>query len=297
MPQGSVLGPVLFTVFIDDIDECANLLDCLSKFADDTKGMKIIRNVRDRDDLQETLNRLVDWAQRWGMEFNLVKCKIMHVGNNNPGHSYTMGGQILTTVTEEKDIGVTVTRNLKPTKHCQKAVGMAGAVLAQLAKNFHYRDRHVFKRLYVQYVRPHVEFAAPVWSPWNETEKKLIEQVQMRAIRMISGLKGKDYVEKCRELGLDTLEERRRKLDLVQAYKILTGKDKVKFEHLFNKVPARQGAVTRGNNNPNNVAPKRARLDVRKYSYSVRIADQWNNLDRETKSLPTVKQFKAALTN
>ena len=79
---------------------------------------------------------------------------------------------------------------------------------------------------YIQYVRRHLEFASPAWSPWNETDKSTIEKVQIRAVNKISGLQGNTYEEKCLELGLETLEERRRKQDLAQACKILRGKDR-----------------------------------------------------------------------
>ena len=82
------------------------------------------------------------------MEFNYDKCKIMHVGASNPGYDYTMAGKRLRVVEEEKDIGVWVTKNLKPSKQCQAAANMAGAVLTQLSKNFHYRDRHIQKVIF-----------------------------------------------------------------------------------------------------------------------------------------------------
>ena len=100
------------------------------------------------------------------------------------------------------------------------------AVLNQLKRNFHFRDRHIFRKLYV---RPHVEFASPAWLPWTEMDKANIEKVQIRANNMISGLTGKTYEEKCKELGLDTLEERRFKQDMLQTYryKICNGKDRI----------------------------------------------------------------------
>ena len=87
-------------------------------------------------------------------------------------------------------------------------------------------------------MRPHVEFALPAWSPWNEADKIVIENVQKGAVNMISGLTGTTYDKRCRELGLESLEERRRKQDLLQAYKILSGKDNVRPELLFNRVSA-----------------------------------------------------------
>ena len=196
VPQGSVLGPPLFTIFIDDVDDYAQLIDLLLKFADDTKGLQEINGEEDRNKLQLTLDRMVEWAEDWGMKFNVDKCKIMPVGRNNPQYEYFMAGKKLQVVEEEKDIGVLIHNSLKPSKHCKKVADTANAVLRQLTKNFHFRDRHVFKKLYVQYVRPHLEFASPAWSPWNESDKAIIEKVQMRAINCISGLQG-TYEDKC----------------------------------------------------------------------------------------------------
>ena len=87
----------------------------------------------------------------------------MHVGKNNPQFDYYMAGTKLKVVEEEKeskDIGVTIHKSLKPSAHCKRVADTANAVLRQLTKNFHFGDRHVFKKLYVQYVRPHVEFAS-----------------------------------------------------------------------------------------------------------------------------------------
>ena len=100
---------------------------------------------------------------------------------------------------------------------------MAGAVLRQIAKNFHFRDKSTFRKLYIQYVRPHMEFASPVWSPLLEQEIQALEKVQKKAVGMISGLKGENYNEKCKELKLDTLQLRRDKQDLQEMFKIMNG--------------------------------------------------------------------------
>ena len=297
VPQGSVLGPPLFTIFIDDIDDSATLIDLLMKFADDTKGLQEIGGEDDRRKLQMTLDRLTNWAEEWGMKFNIEKCKIMHVGRNNPHFDYYMDGIKLKTVEEEKDIGVTIHKSLKPSAHCKRVADTANAVLRQLTKNFHFRDRHVFRKLYIQYVRPHVEFASPAWSPWNEADKNVIENVQKRAVSMISGLTGTTYEAKCQELGLDTLEERRRKQDLVQAYKILSGKDNVRPELLFTKVGGQPERLTGFTTDPLNLTVNRSRLEVRKNSYATRVAEDWNRLSNNTKSSRSVGIFKNAIAN
>ena len=184
-----------------------------------------------------------------------LKCKIMHVGHNNPEYEYTMGGQRLAVVEEEKDVGVLVHKSLKPSRHCKKGADTANAVLRQLARNFHYRDRHIFKKLYMQYVRPHVEFASTAWSPWTESDKQYIEKVQIKAVNMISGLRGKTYEEKCLELGLDSLETRRKNHDLVQTYKIIKEQVSKGENGLFTMVGETTGRVTRANAEPLNINP------------------------------------------
>jgi ribonuclease P/MRP protein subunit RPP40 len=107
-----------------------------------------------------------------------------------------MNNQQLATTEDERDIGVCVSKNLKPSAQCAQAARTAQTVLSQLTRAFHYRDRYIFKKLYVQYVRPHLEFAATAWSPWLEADKAGLEKIQQRAVAMVSGLKGKTYEER-----------------------------------------------------------------------------------------------------
>jgi hypothetical protein len=156
VPQGSVLGPLLFVIFINDLDGVVRQINIIRKFADDTKLGKKVKTEKDREELQEALNQLCAWAERWGMEFNVGKCKVMHAGFHNPGFSYEMNGQLLETSSEERDIGVIITSNLKPSAQCAREARTAQGVLSQLVRAFHYRDRHIFLCLYKQYVCPHL---------------------------------------------------------------------------------------------------------------------------------------------
>jgi hypothetical protein len=165
VPQGSVLGPLLFIIFINDMDEVVRQINILKKFADDTKLGKTVQVEKDREELQEALDQLCIWAEKWGMVFNVGKCKVMHMGHSNPAFNYTMNGQVLEETKEERDIGVIVSSNMKPTAQCLRAAKTAQTVLGQLSRAFHYRDRHIFMRLYKQYVRPHLEFSTQVWPP------------------------------------------------------------------------------------------------------------------------------------
>jgi hypothetical protein len=293
VPQGSVLGPILFLIFINDLDMETPMVEIVRKFADDTKVGNGAKTMKEREDMQEALDKLSSWADRWGMEFNVSKCKVMHVGHNNEKHAYTMKGQQLTETEEERDIGVMVSRQLKPSVQCKHAARTAQTVLGQLTRAFHYRDRHVFLRLYIQYVRPHLEFCVPAWSPWLDGDKDCLERVQKRAVGMISGLRGRTYEDRLKELGIVTLEERRHQMDMLQTYKILNGKEKVDPSWWFTMASDSE-RVTRQSADPLNIRPGTPRLDIRRYFYSQRIVESWNNVPLDIKKSVSVTAFKNA---
>ncbi len=241
VPQGSVLGPLLFLVFINDLDSAARL-EILKKFADDTKLGQTAATPEDREKLQRTLDDLCEWGRTWGIVFNVKKCKVMHLGFNNTCQEYTMDGHVLEVTSEERDIGVIMAKCMKPSTQCANAARTAQTVLSQVTRAFHYRDRNIFVRLYMQYVRPHLEFASQAWSPWSESDKAVLEKIQRRAITMVSGLKGTEYEERLKELGLTTLEERRHQADMLQTFKIVRGIDKVNSENMVPDCgPCRKG--------------------------------------------------------
>ena len=167
------------------------------------------------------------------------------------------------------------------------------AVLTQLTKNFHYRDRYTFVKLYKQYVRPHLEFSSPAWSPWLEGDKNKLERVQQRAVNMVSGLRGSNYEEKCAELGLETLERRREKQDMAEVYKDM----RKSGGHSLFESAAREGARTRMVADPLNLRMQRAATDTRKHFFTVRAVERWNGLPQEVKQAPNLKAFKRALNH
>jgi hypothetical protein len=294
VPQGSLLGPPLFSVYINDIDyEARLLITLLLKFADDTKLGQLIRSQQDSNRLQECLDRLMEWAARWGMSFNTKKCKVMHVGRHNPRHQYTMGGHVLDTTEEERDIGVQMSSSLKPGGQCGKAAMTANRVLGQVSRAFHYRDRDTFVRVYKLYVLPHLEFAVPAWRPWTKSDAEALEKVQRRAVNMVSGLKSHDYNDRLRELEMSTLSQRRDELDMTEMFKIMTKKSAVDHNIWFEKA-SRDGVMTRQAADPLNVMIPAARLDIRKNFFSVRVCDKWNSLPSEVKNSANVKIFKTS---
>ena len=204
-----------------------------------------------------------------------------------------MGNEQLTVTNEEWDIGVIVSSKLKPGPQCAKAVRMAQVVLGQIGRAFHFRDRHVFIHLYKQYVRPHLEFAGQAWAPWTAADKAVLENVQKRAIRMVSGLGSAEYEHRLNELGMTTLEERRHQADMQYMYKILTGREDVDRGEWFT-MASEASRATRSTAHNLNVRVKHGRLEVRRNLFSVRSSGQWNEIPGHIKDLKTVEGFKAA---
>jgi hypothetical protein len=292
VPQGSVFGPLAFVIYINDIDNVTRLITIMNKFADDTKCGQVIMSPGDIAILQKCLDDLVDWADKWGMSFNLTKCKVMHVGRTNPMAVYTMSGHTMDSIDFERDIGVKVHKSLRPSLQCSEAANRANAVLGQVSRAFHFRDRRVFVQLYKQYVRPHLEFAVPAWSPWTQGDKESLEKVQRRAVRMVSGLQGDTYEAKLKDLGLLSLEDRRTKYDLVQTFKIIRGFDDVKSDTWFSLVGENPARLTRHSNDPLNINTRHPRCEIRKNFFSNRVIDKWNYLPSDLKNSVTVTSFK-----
>ena len=282
VPQGSVLGPLLFIIFINDLDLEAAAADLISKFADDTKVGVYVRGEGDRNRLKVVLNNLMAWADRWGMKFNVSKCKVVHFGSRNPKYSYTMYGAELEVSKEEKDLGVLVTDKLSVSAQCAKAARTANAVLGQISRAFHFRDRDIFTGLYKQYVRPHLEYAVQAWSPWREKDKEVLEAVQKRAARAVSGVRAQDYLGRLKELGWTTLEERRQQADMVLMNGVMLQRMDIEPINWF--TPASNGErSTRQNTGRLNVRQSFGWLKTRKNFYTGRVTKTWNEIPAEIK--------------
>ena len=217
------------------------------------------------------------------------------MGNKNSNYKYSMGGRVLDVIDSEKDVGVTIHKSLKPSLQCARAATKANLVLGQLARAVTYRDRTTFIRLYQMYVWPHLEYAAQSWCPWNVADKEILEKVQRRAINMVSNLRGRTYEEKLSELGMVNLEARRRRRNMIQIFKILSGIDHVQPATWFilENTLVREGAAqTRSTTSNHTIMEMWANTDIRRNFFSQRMIKPWNNLPDQIKSVSSVDIFK-----
>ena len=160
-----------------------------------------------------------------------------------------------------------------------------------------YRDKKTFIQLYKVYVRPHLEYCVQAWSPYLKADKEKLEKVQIRAVNMVAGLKGRSYLDKLREVNLTTLEERRERGDMIQTFRIVQGLDNVEMGTWFQLANQREreGAVTtRLNSDTTRLVEMESRYENRRNFFSQRVPSKWNRLPESTRQQTTVLSFKAA---
>ena len=287
VPHGSVLGPVLFTVYINDLG--GDIISRILKFADDTKTFGRVSTWEEGDRLQNDLDKLFHWAENWGMSFNTEKCKVMHLGNKNFNREYFMGGQRLNTVDSERDLGVVVSNDMKVALQCAKACATANRMLGVIKRTFSSRSRDVIIPLYKAIVRPHLEYCVQAWRPHLKKDVELLEKVQHRATKCIEGLEGLRYEERLKSLGLPSLEYRRLRGDLIEVFKMYKGWSGLKFEDFFELA----GGNLRGH--CAKLYKKRFNLNWGKFCFSNRVVDWWNGLPGHVIKCETVTNFKVKL--
>ena len=286
VPQGSVLGPILFIIFINDLPE--HIEAWSSIFADDTKVLETVTNEDDCKRLQKDLDDLVEWAETWKLKFNPEKCKLMHIGYRNNHYNYYMKGHMLKKVETEKDLGVIMSHDLKPHANIEHHVKKANKMLGIIRRTFKYLNEDSFLALYKAYVRPHLEYCQQVSYPYLQKDADELENVQRRATKLVNTIRHLDYEDRLKKLNLFTLKQRRARGDMIMVYKILHGYININVSELFD---LNTSSRTRGHKYKL-IVPKVAKTEARRESFSQRTIIPWNNLPEHITSSNNVDEFK-----
>ena len=293
IPQGSVLGPILFVVYINDLPDVIKHGSIPYLFADDTKVYHIIYCTKDCENLQKDIRAMQEWSEKWLLCFHSEKCKCIRIGStevNMVTYHLKEGQKGVEFKDHEKDIGVVIDNKLSFEKHISEKVNKANSIMGVIRRTFECLDQKTFKLLYTSLVRPHLEYANQVWNPYLKKHIDLLENVQRRSTKLIPGLSNFSYTERLKILNLPSLAYRRTRGDMIEMYKILSGKYD---PEVSNFIQLRQDSCTRGHRYK--IFKKRPRLNIRKYSFCVRTVELWNGLPNRVVEANTVRTFELRL--
>ena len=290
VPQGSVLGPLLFLAYINDLP--SRVKSTVRLFADDCLMYRTIKNHDDAWQLQEDIDSLQQWESEWLMSFNPDKCEVIHITNKrNPLKStYSIHDTPLQPTDSAKYLGATITPNLSWKTHIDNNTKKANSTLSFLRRNISSCPPSVKETAYKTYVRPIVEYASSVWSPHAETHINQLEMVQRRAARFVK----KDYQRKSsvttmlQALKWDTLQHRRNVARVTMLYKTING-----LVDIIPTPPLRQSRSKRFHTQ--HFTQISCSKSAYQHSFFPAAVVLWNHLSQHAVSQPTIEGFKAAV--
>ena len=276
VPQGTVLGPLLFSLYINDIT--VGIDSQIRLFADDCVCYREIRTVEDTLKLQKDIDLLGSWARKWGMRFQPVKCNMMQLTNkqiNKIEASYTLEGTVLENVDSIKYLGVTITNDLKWNTHINNICTKANRTLGFLRRNLFSCPQDVKEAAYKGLVRPVLEYGSSVWDPHTKCLQEELEKVQNRAARFVT----RNYTFEegsmtgiLEQLKWESLKKRKTDNRLILLYKGLKGKARIPTDDLIPKTRCCRNSHSKAFQLPS------ASIEAYKCSFFPQTIRDWNNL-------------------
>ena len=174
VPQGSVLGPLLFLIYINDLPDVVSEDTSIRLFADDCLAYRKIQTSEDQTTLQFDLENLHQWTVKWGMRFNPSKCQIMHIARGKcKTKYYELCNEILSTVNHAKYLGVTISNDLSWHRHVCEITKKANSILSLISRNLRSCPRAAKIIAYNTLVRPKLEYSCTVWDPHIKEDIKI----------------------------------------------------------------------------------------------------------------------------
>ena len=294
VPQGTLMGPLLFLLHINDLSE--NVTSEVRLFADDCLLYLPIHNASDQIALQRDLYSLVEWGNKWGMKFNAKKCESIRMCRKRIllTRMYTISGQILQEVSSARYLGVNITNKLAWSEHVALTTKKSNGTLAFLRRNLKTCPKKIMENTYTSLVRPVLEYGAAIWDPYLDKDISSIEMVQRRAARFVTN----DYAytssvsDMIAELGWHSLADRRSDIRLITLFRTI---------HKLMEVPT-SDIPTSDILTPADprTRPKhklkyktiKASTSAYKNSFFVKTIPLWNQLPSEIAECCTIEAFK-----
>ena len=293
VPQGSVLGPILFLVYINDIDSvcCGNTV--LQLFADDAKLFSKINIDTVTSTLQQSLDKLASWAKEWQLSININKCAVLSISNKpQPARlTYFINGIAIPCCSSYVDLGITISCDLSFERHINNIVSKARQRVSTLFRGFLSRNLSTMRLAFISYIRPILEYNGIIWNPCHIYHIDLIENVQRNFTKRIPSISSLPYSERLALLDLDLLELRRLRFDLIYYYKVLNHLTPFNPDEVFTTyLPAARSR----SETPYLQKPIKATNRLLSTSFHRNI-DAWNALPAALRSSPSLPAFKRGL--
>ena len=294
VPQGSVLGPLLFLVYVNGL--ATGIRTKWWAFVDDYKiySTGSPRNGLD-EDLQSDLNIFSTRATSWNLKMNPEKCVVMRFGAGGvdaDGNRYMLNGESLRFVTSHRDLGIVVDPSLRFHLHVSKLVGKTKGLINQLLRGTVCRSRKFMVTLFIAHIRPLMDFSARLWNVGYLGDIRSLEQVQKSWMGQISGMEDEEYGECIKQLGVHSVYGRLLRGDLIKVWQTFHSPNDLGLKGLLD---VQSHSATRTNGFK--LAIPRCRTELRRRFWSVRCVQRWNSLPPEVVQARTVECFKRRLDN
>ena len=288
IPQGTILGPLLFNLYIDEVSNQVENSE-IQLYADDAKVYGKVNSEQDVNYIHRDIERMELFFSDWQLTINPEKCELLHVGNNNSESPYTICGNPIASKTFCKDLGIFVSEDLSVRKHCANIVRTAYIKIKQFNLSFVCKDINFKLFIYKTYIRPLLESNTQLWSPHLLQDIDMVERVQRRFTKYLPGMRDRSYLDRLLLLELESLESRRIFFDLLLLYKIIHNHVDIPYDNLFQF----SSNSTRGHRYK--IQIQYSRVSCRKYFFINRIATIWNALPAIVAESETIVSFKSLL--